>query len=131
MDELYSFYTSQLEQFNVFEPSLYRVARYMLGHRTLIIMSELFNDLYEAKNRRFLILEGIQYMKLYPSWMQTALKLAMPNQQATILRQENLSLLDNSPLVFYAKPTEGDILIVCARMYLSEKMPRLPDFTFD
>lgn len=131
MNELYHYYEEKLGKFNLSLPCLYRVARYTLGHRVLVLMCESEDENLANRNRVFLACEGLEYMQLYPMWRNSPLHLASPELRSVFLEQAGIEPYDTQlPMAFYASPFDKKLVIVCARIDFSERMPQLPEYQF-
>lgn len=132
MNDLYRYYEERLAEFNLPLPCLYRVARYTLGHYILVLMCESQEENSSNRSRVFLTFEGVEYMQLYPMWRDSPLRLASPELRDTFLERAGVEPNDTQlPMVFHATFLDKNIVIVCARIYFSEKMPKLYEYQFD
>lgn len=113
-------------------PCIFKVARYTVGHNSLVLMCESLETNFVDRSRHFMTFEGVNYLQIFPSWKNSPLKLAPDNLHDSFLNKiEFEDKLKNSPLVFYTTPNKTEILIVCARIYFSTTMPKLAEYTFD
>lgn len=132
MDDVYDFYDSQLNKIVKLQPHLYRVVRYTIGHQQLIVLVESRASEPNEHKHLFVVFEGVEYMQIFSSWQDAPFKLVPSIERDSLLENTGINITgqSNSPLVFCAFPTDRRILVVCWRMWVSERMPKLYEYTF-
>lgn len=133
MNKVHDYYQALLNKFNCPFPCIYKIAKYTLGHNSLVLMCESTEVNFADRVRRFITFEGVEYLQGYPSWQDASLKLASINKRDSYLTQIGFHAdkFKDPLLVFYATLNDAEILIVCTRIYFSSTMPQLPEYTFD
>lgn len=132
MENVNDFYDNQLKKIDPHSPCKYRIARYTLGHKQLIILVEAKRELLDTNQKLFMVFEGVEYMQVFSSWEDAPFKLALANERHSFLDKVKIDTtkLSNQPHIFYALLQQREIFIVCSRMYVDEKMPKLYEYPF-
>lgn len=130
MNDLYDIYDAQLRKISRFRPHSYQVVRYTVGHQQLVVSIEPETGEPNEHQRLFIVFEGVEYMQIYPFWRDALFKLMSSTERDSLLEKAGIDATgsDRSPLVFCAFPLEKQIVIVCWRMWIADRVPKFYNF---
>jgi hypothetical protein len=130
--DIYNFFDAQLKKVDPAIFRFYRVARYTISHKQLILLVESeYNSSGGLRRRLFITFEAVEYMQLHTSWKDIPLRLALSSERSLFLEKANINIKpDSDYLVCYGLTSEEQIFIVCSSLQLTEDMPKLYEYTF-
>lgn len=132
MSEADRFYEQQLKKIAALKPYRYKVVRYTVGHAQLVIVFQAKKSRPNSPQRLLVLFEGVKYLQMFSSWQDAPFERASPSERDFYLEQLGIDAekLSYSPLVF-STPSQGrEMLIVCARMLIVDKLPELYEYTW-